>query len=106
MKRLCLQRTPDSTPTTRKLRLITQDHSIKRLLASSTEEVLMAKINSTLPRFVLVLGASCLLIAGMAFSQDTDDTNKNDETSIQKRVIASAHVLDEIMGTPDKAIPD
>jgi SH3 domain-containing YSC84-like protein 1 len=53
----------------------------------------------------MVLGATCLLLMGMAFSRDTDDTNK-DETSIQKRIIASAHVLDEIMGTPDKAIPD
>ena len=66
----------------------------------------MAKISSASPRFVLVLGASFLLLMGMAWSQDTDDTNKKDETSIQKRIVASAHVLDEIMGTPDKAIPD
>ena len=62
----------------------------------------MARISSALPRFVLVLGASCLLLAGMAWSQDDD----KQETSIQKRIIASAHVLDEIMGVPDKAIPD
>jgi hypothetical protein len=43
MKRLCLQRTPDGTPPTRKLGLIAQDHSIKRLLASSTEEVSYGK---------------------------------------------------------------
>jgi lipid-binding SYLF domain-containing protein len=61
----------------------------------------MARISSTLPRFVLVLGASFLLLASMAWSQDDKD-----ETSIQKRIVASAHVLDEIMGTPDKAIPD
>jgi lipid-binding SYLF domain-containing protein len=66
----------------------------------------MAKISSASPRLVLVLGASLLLLMGMAWSQDTDDTNKKDETSIQKRIVASAHVLDEIMGTPDKAIPD
>jgi lipid-binding SYLF domain-containing protein len=40
----------------------------------------------------------------MGFSQD--DTSTKDETSIQKRIVASAHVLDEIMGVPDKAIPD
>jgi lipid-binding SYLF domain-containing protein len=61
----------------------------------------MARISSTLPRFILVLGASCLLLIGVSWSQDTKD-----ETSIQKRIVASAHVLDEIMGTPDKAIPD
>ncbi|MGB7600117.1 MAG: lipid-binding SYLF domain-containing protein [Candidatus Sulfotelmatobacter sp.] len=61
----------------------------------------MARISSTLPRFVLVLGASCLLLGSLAWSQDDKD-----ESSIQKRIVASAHVLDEIMGTPDKAIPD
>ena len=62
----------------------------------------MARISSTLPRFVLVLGASLLLLVGMGFSQD-DEKN---ETSIQKRIDNSASVLNEIMGTPDKAIPD
>ena len=62
----------------------------------------MARISSTLPRFVLVLGALLLLLLiGISWSQDTKD-----ETSIQKRIVASAHVLDEIMGTPDKAIPN
>ncbi|MGC2540071.1 MAG: lipid-binding SYLF domain-containing protein, partial [Candidatus Sulfotelmatobacter sp.] len=56
-----------------------------------------------LPRFVLVLGASFLLLIGMGWSQDDD---KKDETSIQKRIDASANVLNEIMSTPDKAIPD
>lgn len=36
-------------------------------------------------------------------AQDKDDKNKSD---IDKRIEASAKVLDEIMGTPDKAIPD
>ncbi len=63
----------------------------------------MGRISSTLPRFVLVLGASCLLLVGMGWSQDN---NNNNESSIQKRIVASAHVLDEIMATPDKAIPD
>jgi len=62
----------------------------------------MRRIGSTLPRCLLVLGASFLLLAATAWSQD--DTK--DESSIQKRIDTSAHVLDEIMGTPDKAIPD
>ena len=63
----------------------------------------MARISSRLPRFVLVLGASFLLLIGMGWSQDED---KKDETSIQKRIDAAASVLNEIMSTPDKAIPD
>jgi SH3 domain-containing YSC84-like protein 1 len=64
----------------------------------------MSRISSTLPRFVLALGASCLLLVGMGFSQD--DTSTKDETSIQKRIVAAAHVIDEVMSVPDKAIPD
>jgi SH3 domain-containing YSC84-like protein 1 len=62
----------------------------------------MARISSKLPRFVLMLGASFLLCIGMGWSQDED---KN-ESSIQKRIETAANVLNEIMGTPDKAIPD
>lgn len=61
----------------------------------------MARISSALPRFVLVLGASCLLLIGMGWAQD-----EKEQSSIQKRIDASASVLNEIMGTPDKAIPD
>jgi len=63
----------------------------------------MSKIGSATLRFGLVLGASFLLLVGMGWAQDDD---KKDESSIEKRIVASAHVLDEIMGTPDKAIPD
>ena len=62
----------------------------------------MRRKSSTLPRCLLVLGASFLLIAGMAWAQD-DDKN---ESSIQKRIDNAANVLNEIMSTPDKAIPD
>jgi lipid-binding SYLF domain-containing protein len=34
------------------------------------------------------------------------DKDEKDQSDIQKRIEASAHVLDEIMATPDKAIPD
>jgi len=59
----------------------------------------MTRIN-TLPRFFVVLGSSLLLCAGMAFSADKDSSD------IDKRLDNSARVLTEIMGTPDKAIPD
>src|SRR5580658_10015086 len=61
----------------------------------------MTRISSTLPRCLLVLGTSLVFLAGMAWSQD-----EKEETSIQKRIEASADVLKEIMSTPDKAIPD
>jgi SH3 domain-containing YSC84-like protein 1 len=64
----------------------------------------MTRKISILPRCLLVLGASLLLIAGMAWAQD-DDKDKN-ESSIQKRIDNAANVLNEIMSTPDKAIPD
>ena len=61
----------------------------------------MTRITRTLPRFLLVLGATFLLLGALGWSQD-----EKDQTSIQKRIDASANVLNEIMGTPDKAIPD
>jgi lipid-binding SYLF domain-containing protein len=61
----------------------------------------MTRINSPLPRCLLVLGAGFLLLAGMAWSADDKD-----QSDIDKRLDASAKVLNEIMATPDKAIPD
>jgi len=62
----------------------------------------MKTFSYKLPRLCLVLGAGVLLLAGMAAAAD-DDKDKSD---IDKRIEASARVLTEIMGTPDKAIPD
>src|SRR5271169_1742609 len=61
----------------------------------------MTRIGSVLPRGLLVLGAGFLLCAGMAWSADDKD-----QSDIDKRLDASATVLNEIMATPDKAIPD
>jgi lipid-binding SYLF domain-containing protein len=61
----------------------------------------MTNINSALQRGLLVLGASVLLCASMAWSADDKD-----RSDIDKRLDASTKVLDEIMATPDKAIPD
>jgi len=55
-----------------------------------------------LPRVVVVLvGTITLLVASMAWAADDKD-----HSDIDKRIDASARVLTEIMGTPDKAIPD
>jgi lipid-binding SYLF domain-containing protein len=52
----------------------------------------------------MVLGAAILLLVSSA-SWAADDNDK-DESDIVKRIHTSADVLDQIMGTPDKAIPD
>src|ERR1700719_2731514 len=49
----------------------------------------------------IVLGLCSLVV--LAFPSWAAD---NDESDIEKRIDNSAKVLDEIMGTPDKAIPD
>jgi lipid-binding SYLF domain-containing protein len=53
-------------------------------------------------RFIPVLGAMLLLLAGLGWSAD----EQKDQSDIAKRIDASANVLKEIMDTPDKAIPD
>lgn len=58
------------------------------------------RIATALPRYLVVLGSCLLLFASSAWSSDKD------KSDIEKRLEASAQVLDEIMGTPDKAIPD
>ena len=61
----------------------------------------MTRIGSTLTKRLLVLGVGLLLLTSMAWSADDKD-----RSDIDKRLDASAKVLDEIMATPDKAIPD
>jgi SH3 domain-containing YSC84-like protein 1 len=53
-------------------------------------------------RRLLALGTMLLLFAGISWSADKD----KDQSDITKRIDASAKVLDEIMATPDKAIPN
>src|ERR1700685_3951358 len=62
----------------------------------------MTKANSPLSKYLLVLGASVLLCTSMAWSED----DYKDRSDIDKRLDAATKVLDEIMATPDKAIPD
>ncbi len=61
----------------------------------------MTKISSTLRKRLSVLGTGFLFLTSMAWSADDKD-----RSDIEKRLDASAKVLDEIMATPDKAIPD
>ncbi len=63
----------------------------------------MTRLKATLPRYLLVLGCGLLMtFASVAWGADDD----KDQSDIAKRLDASAKVLDEIMATPDKAIPD
>ncbi len=50
----------------------------------------------------VAIGAMMLLLASMCWAADDD----KDQSDIAKRIDTSATVLTEIMGTPDKAIPD
>src|SRR5271170_5604247 len=52
-------------------------------------------------RYLLAVSTVALLFAGLSWAADD-----NDQTGIAKRIDASANVLNEIMSTPDKAIPD
>jgi SH3 domain-containing YSC84-like protein 1 len=62
---------------------------------------LMKRFGSVLPKFLAVLGAGLLLFGNVAWAADDKDAS-----DIDKRLDAATKVLDEIMGTPDKAIPD
>src|SRR5580698_5588536 len=61
----------------------------------------MKSFSSTMPRNLLVLGSGLLLLASLAWCADDKD-----QSDIEKRLDASARVLNEVMGVPDKAIPD
>jgi SH3 domain-containing YSC84-like protein 1 len=52
-------------------------------------------------RYFPLLSAALLLLGSLAWAQESKD-----KSDIDKRIDKSAEVLHEIMGTPDKAIPD
>jgi SH3 domain-containing YSC84-like protein 1 len=60
----------------------------------------MRRSSLPLPRCLLVLSI-CSIFIGVSWSADDKD-----QSEISKRIEASARVLNEIMATPDKAIPD
>ena len=61
----------------------------------------MMRTRGTWPRCLVVVGAGLLIVGSLAWSSDDKD-----KSEIEKRITASAGVLNEIMATPDKAIPD
>jgi lipid-binding SYLF domain-containing protein len=58
-------------------------------------------ISSRLPKVLLVLSLATMFL-GVSWAADDD----KDQSDIAKRIDNAAKVLDEIMATPDKAIPD
>jgi len=60
--------------------------------------------NGAAAKYLLTLSSVVLVLASMGWAADND--NDKDQTDINKRIAKSAEVLNEIMGTPDKAIPD
>lgn len=63
----------------------------------------MRSRNGAAAKYLLTLGSVVLILASMGWAADDND---KDQTDINKRITKSAEVLNEIMGTPDKAIPD
>src|ERR1700683_4683 len=61
----------------------------------------MTRNSSTVTKSLLVLGAGLLVFSSIAWCAEDKDVS-----DIDKRLDASAKVLNEIMATPDKAIPD
>src|SRR4029077_14392546 len=52
-------------------------------------------------KYVLVLATMALVLSSLTWAADDKD-----ESDINKRIDSAANVLNEIMATPDKAIPD
>ena len=59
------------------------------------------KFRNRAVRNLLALSTAVLLLGCMSWAADDKD-----RSDINKRIEASANVLNEIMATPDKAIPD
>src|SRR5215471_7401566 len=57
-------------------------------------------------RYLIVVTAVTLLLATGSIAQEDTKSEKSEQSGIAKRLYAASIVLNEIMGTPDKAIPD
>ena len=56
-------------------------------------------------RYSIALGAVLLVLSSITWGADKASAN-NADSDVVKRIQKSADVLNEIMGTPDKAIPN
>jgi lipid-binding SYLF domain-containing protein len=60
------------------------------------------RLRNCAAKYLVTVTSVALILVGMSWAADSD----KDQTDIGKRIEKSAEVLNEIMGTPDKAIPD
>ncbi len=65
-------------------------------------KLMKPKKTAAVTKYLLALSAVALIFAGLSWAADED----KDQSAIAKRIDTSATVLNEIMATPDKAIPD
>jgi lipid-binding SYLF domain-containing protein len=63
----------------------------------------MKRVTTLLNNCFLAMVVAVLAVSSVSWAADDQ---KKDESDINKRIEKSAEVLSEIMGTPDKAIPD
>src|SRR5579872_332731 len=60
----------------------------------------------SITKYLVMLSASLLLFATVGWAADKDKDSSSDQSDIVKRIDKAGDVMSEIMGTPDKAIPD
>jgi lipid-binding SYLF domain-containing protein len=75
------------------------------VLKLSTEEVDMNLRTASATKYLLSLAAMVPILA-LIFASLTWAADDKDESDINKRIDTAANVLNEIMATPDKAIPN
>jgi SH3 domain-containing YSC84-like protein 1 len=74
----------------------------QNVIPNVSKGVEMKSRSSIRSKCLVAVAAGCMLFASMAWAAD----DEKDRSDIDKRLQASADVLNEIMSTKDKAIPD
>src|SRR5581483_9564740 len=76
-------------------------------IVARNEDGTMKRIRGAITSLVLALSVTIMLAVGVGVATaQTTESSKENQTDIQKRIVAAANVLDEIMGVKEKAIPD
>jgi SH3 domain-containing YSC84-like protein 1 len=76
------------------------------MLEMSTERICAMKSGMRRSgRSLAIIAMMCFVVAGLCWAANDKDS-KDQTTAVNKRIEQSGKVLDEIMATPDKAIPD
>lgn len=70
------------------------------------KEVYPVKLKNKARQMAFLVLSAAVLVLASTMSWAAENDNDKDESDIVKRIHTSADVLEQIMGTPDKAIPD